>query len=288
MDSLFNLLREHRHTIAATIFLLVAVFLMLSVRTHAIAFRTVQELVLDLVGPVQRVVHLSIEALETSRDRFSTLEQVREENASLRLDLERRKTNMAEKEELLKENRRLRTLLNMRLDPVYMTISGRVVGTSSSAFARSLILNAGKKDGVRINTPVISADGLVGKIVEIGEYYAVVLTLLDLNSRTPVRIQRNRIPGIATGANDQLINLEFVAKDADVQLQDLVITSGIGGVFPRGLVVGRVVSFTPQEVGLFQKVTLAPAVDFDRLEEVSLLLNPENDPRQQIPPRSEP
>ncbi|MBF0153388.1 MAG: rod shape-determining protein MreC [Magnetococcales bacterium] len=288
MDSLFNLLREHRHTIAASLFLLVAVFLMLSVRTGAVAFRTIQEAVLNLVGPVQQMVHLSLETYENSKKMLDSWVRVHEENERLKKELEHRKVTLPQKEELLLENRRLRTLLNMRLDPVYMTVSARVVGASSSAYASSLILNAGKLDGIRVNTPVISMKGLVGKIVEVGEYHAVALTLIDLNSRTPVRIQRNRIPGIATGTNDHAINMEFVAKDADIQIQDLVITSGIGGIFPRGLVVGRVVAFTPQEVGLFQKVVLAPVVDFDRLEEVSLLLTPENDPRHKIRLRSIP
>ncbi|MBF0136734.1 MAG: rod shape-determining protein MreC [Magnetococcus sp. DMHC-1] len=288
MDSLFNLLREHRHTIAATIFMLVAIFLMLSVRTGTVAYHAIQEMVLDLVGPVQQLVHVSLETYETSKRTLDSWVLVHEENERLKKELEQRKVTLVQKEELVLENRRLRNLLNMRLDPIYMTVSARVVGISSSVFARSLILNAGRMDGVRINTPVISTEGLVGKIVEIGQYHSVALTLLDLNSRTPVRIQRNRIPGIATGANDHVISMEFVAKDADIQIQDLVITSGIGGIFPRGLVVGRVVAFTPPDVGLFQKVTLAPAVDFDRIEEVSLLLVPDNDPRHKIQLRSNP
>ncbi|MBF0426518.1 MAG: rod shape-determining protein MreC [Magnetococcales bacterium] len=288
MDSLFNLLKEHRHTIAASLFLLVAVFLMLSVRAGAVAYRAVQETVLDLVGPVQELVHVSIETYETSRRTLDAWMRVHEENDRLKRELEQRKVTTVQKEELLLENRRLRTLLRMRLEPGYTTVSARVMGSSSSAYASSLTLDAGRMDGVRINTPVIAPDGLVGKVVEVGEYHAVVLTLLDLNSRTPVRIQRNRTPGVATGTNDPLLNLEFVAKDADIQIQDLVITSGTGGIFPRGLVVGRVVAFTPQEVGLFQKVTLAPAVDFDRLEEVSLLLVSDGDSQRRVRSRNRP
>jgi rod shape-determining protein MreC len=106
----------------------------------------------------------------------------------------------------------------------------------------------------------------------------VALTLQDLNSRVPVLVQRSRVRGMVTGNNGPMLGLEFIPKDVDIALDDLLLTSGTGGVFPKGLVVGRIVSISPKGDGLFQAVVVRPAVDASRAEEVRLLLPAEESP----------
>ncbi|MBF0624961.1 MAG: rod shape-determining protein MreC [Magnetococcales bacterium] len=300
MDSFFSLFKQYRHGIVASTLLLTAVFLMLSLHTGAIGFRAVQVFLLDVTGPIQQVLLWPREVYRWGAAGVEEWVAVHDENVRLRQELARTRFRRGRLEEALAENSRLRALLGMPMARGYLALTAQVVGSASSAFARSMVLNAGETDGVRMDAVAVAPDGLVGRVVTVGRSHAVVLTLMDLNSRVPVRVQRTRAPGVVTGTNDRslvmnlderppdpmaidgiatggnqnLLNLEFVSKKAPVGMGDLVVTSGTGGIFPRGLVVGRVVALNPQGVGLFQKVALAPAVDFDRVEEVQLLLHP--------------
>ncbi|MBF0159210.1 MAG: rod shape-determining protein MreC [Magnetococcales bacterium] len=272
MLALLAILKQYRNSIAAFLLLLTALFLMLSVRTDAIGFRMVQEVLLDIFVPLQKIVATPIRVGQTWQRRLQEWRALDEENQQLKKELIKLRPQQVYIEELLQENRRLRALLRINVGPLYREVAARVIGDSSSAFARVLTIDAGQRDGVRQHTPVVGLAGLVGRVVRAGDRNALVLTLQDINSRIPVVIQRSRIRGIATGNNRSYLVLDFIPKDADIIMDDLVVTSGTGGVFPKGLIVGRVVSISPQGDGLFQTIHVMPSVDLSRIEEVRLLL----------------
>ncbi|MBF0123978.1 MAG: rod shape-determining protein MreC [Magnetococcales bacterium] len=272
MLALLAILKQYRNSIISFLLLLTALFLMLSVRTDAIGFRMVQEVMLDVLVPLQKLLAIPVRMGQTWERRLQEWRAIDEENQKLRKEMAKLRPQQVYIEELLQENRRLRALLRMNVGPLYREVAARVVGDSSSAFARVLAIDAGKRDGVHNHTPVVGFSGLVGRVVRVGERSALVLTLQDINSRIPVVTQRSRVRGIATGHNSSHLVLEFVPKDADITIDDLVVTSGTGGVFPKGLIVGRVTSISPQGDGLFQAIHVMPAVDFSRIEEVRLLL----------------
>lgn len=143
-------------------------------------------------------------------------------------------------------------------------VTARVVATSSGVFVRTLSIDAGRDDGVRAGYPVVSADGLVGRIVDAGAASARVLLLTDLNSRVPVLVGRSAVRAILSGDNNGRPRLEFVAAEAVLSDGDDVVTSGVGGVFPRGLRVGRVVRSG-------RALRLAPYAALDAPEFVSVL-----------------
>ena len=285
MASLIELIKYHRHRLTALTALLAALFLLVAVRPGPYDGggggggdrSLLRESLLNAVGPVQRMLQAPVVTWRNVNSRVGELTRLDRENRLFRAELVRLRPVGARLEELQQENRRLRALLAMPDDPAYREVTARVVGESSSAFARSLIVNAGRDNGVSISTTVVIPNGLLGRVVHVAEHSALVLTLADINSRVPVRVQRSRAQAIATGLNNRYLSLEFLPKEADIRVGDLVVTSGTGDFFPKGLLVGRVDAVSHDNNDLFQKVMLLPAVDFDRTEEVQLLVPMDND-----------
>jgi rod shape-determining protein MreC len=273
MVELLAILKQFRNRMVAVLMLIVALILMLVIRSHEPGQKNlISDGMLDLVGPVQRVVLSPVVAYRQARTRISELKQLDLDNRNLKAELRRLRPLGSRLEELIQENQRLHRLLQIPLDPEYQRIVARVIGDSSSAFASSIIINAGRDDGVLVNAIVVVSEGLLGRVVRVGSNTSLVLTLLDLNSRIPVVVQRTRVRGIAAGFNGRKLHLDFISKVDDIRIDDLVVTSGTGGGFPKGLVVGRVRELAAGGSGLFRKVTVVPVVDFDRTEEVTLLL----------------
>jgi rod shape-determining protein MreC len=288
MLALLAILKQYRSNIMAFLLLLTALFLMLSVHTDAIGFRMIQEVVLDLFVPLQKVLVTPMRVGQTWERRMQEWRALDEENQRLKKEIAKLRPQQIYIDELLQENRRLRALLHINIGSLYREMAARVVGDSSSAFTRVLTIDAGQRDGVHDHTPVVGLFGLVGRVVRAGERSSLVLTLQDLNSRVPVVTQRSRVRGIASGNNTPYLILNFVPKDADIAMDDLLVTSGMGGVFPKGLIVGRVVSLSPKGDGLFQTIHVMPNVDFSRIEEVRLLLSTPNDTSETSSTESKP
>lgn len=265
-----NFLRQHRHGVLGLGVLLLAVITMVVGRTGS--FQVVREVMLDVMGGMQQALTQPVEWGANLQRRVESLYRLDAENLLLNEELSRLRPRLERIEELEQENQRLRRLLGMWPEGARKGVAARVVGESSSAFARSLVVGAGERDGVTSDLPVLAPAGLVGRVVAAGERAAQVLSLLDLNSRVPVLVQRSRVRAIVAGANGRTLTLEFVPKGADLVPGDLLITSGSDGLFPKGIKVGRVQSVMQDGPDHFLKVVVVPMVDFDRLEEVRILL----------------
>ncbi|NGZ04735.1 MAG: rod shape-determining protein MreC [Magnetococcales bacterium] len=273
MSALLLLIKEYRNAISVFITLTTAMVLLLMAGvTHTGDRLGMREAVLQLSGMVQSLLARPVVTVERFQDRLTELSRLDRENRQFKAEVERLRPMGIRLEELEQENQRLRALLQMRPDPAFRALAVRVVGDSSSAFARSFILNAGRQDGVIVNAPVTVPEGLVGRVVRASGNASLVISLLDLNSRIPVLVQRSRVKAVAAGQNGHRLHLEYLPKDADVVVGDLVVTSGTGGIFPKGLAVGKVTALESGKDGLFRAAQIQPMVDFDRIEEAHLLL----------------
>ncbi len=204
---------------------------------------------------------------------YLELKNVKEENQILKLQLAELQQEITTYREALIENRRLKKLLNIKRKLNKKSIVGRIVGIDIATWHSILTINIGKTDGVNLNAPVLSQGGLVGRIIEVGLHYSKVMLITDYNSRVAVIVQRNRARGILKGIGEKGCILDYVKKGIDVQTGDLIITSGIDGIFPKGLQVGRVSSIEPQDnMELFQHIKVEPSVDLDSIEEVLVLI----------------
>jgi rod shape-determining protein MreC len=201
-------------------------------------------------------------------------EELRQENESLR----RQAQGLAE---IGRENLRLRQLLTLKEHAGWRTISGRVIGRDTSNWWKSLQIDRGSNDGLRENLAVLDADGLVGKTVRVSRGESRVLLLVDPNCKVSALLQDSREPGVASGAERAFAFsprcvMTYVNRDAKIKAGEIVITSGFGGVFPKGIPIGTAQrAQLNRQTGMYQDVEIRPAVDFRRLEEVIVILGPE-------------
>lgn len=159
-----------------------------------------------------------------------------------------------------------------RETPQFVRTIARVIGYDSSPLFRSMILDKGSKDGVFVGMPVESTRGLVGQIYRTSDNAAMVLLLTDNISSIPARLGDSRATGIARGGGlGGSVTLDWVDLEEQIQVGEVVYTSGLGGRFPEDLVIGRVVDIERRESDLFQRATIQPAVDFDALEMVFVI-----------------
>lgn len=219
----------------------------------------------DFFRPVVSVLVAPINWGKDGLDWVRGVSQLYDENRALTEEAERLRQWREVALRLDAENSRLKALLNapdVKAEPV---AAPQVIGISGGSFVRSVVVNAGTEAGVRVSQPVLDEVGVVGRVIAAGANTARVLLITDLNSRVPVRIERTGVNAIAQGRNRQTIDLAFLPLDSDVQVGDRVMTSGQGGVFPPGLIVGDVVDVdgaTP---------TIIPAAFLDRLDFVRVL-----------------
>lgn len=194
-------------------------------------------------------------------------------NSGRDLDAENRelRAQLAAAEESRRENERLRRLLGFVEEAPQRTVAARVIAEDAASWFRTIEIDRGSEEGVIEGRPVVNAAGLIGRVVRSSAHSARVLLITDASSAVAVLVQDQRIRGVCRGQGGALA-LDFALVQDEIQVGDGVITSGLGGIFPKGLVVGYVRSVHREQFGLFQTVEVEPAVDFAHLEEVLVLL----------------
>lgn len=195
------------------------------------------------------------------------------ENAALRHELEQLRLREQLARELARENRRLERLLKMRSRLPPTVIGARVIGRDASNWWHSLLIDRGRDDGVRENYVVVSADGLVGKTIAVTRDSARVLLLLDEGCWISAVLEESREPGVVQGVPGRArCEMRYVGREARVKPGEPVVTSGMGGVFPKGILIGHVLEARfDEQSGLYQRIEIEPATNFRRLEEVLVL-----------------
>jgi rod shape-determining protein MreC len=203
---------------------------------------------------------------------YESYTRIYEQNQELRRELQQMKAWKEAALQLEQENARLLDLNKVKLDPKFTYVTGLVLADSGSPFRQSVLLNIGLRDGVVDGWPAMDGLGLVGRISGVGENTARVLLLSDTNSRIPVTIQPSGQKAIMTGDNTENPLLEFIEKPDLVRPGDRIVTSGDGGVFPAGLVVGDV------SLGSDQRLRARMSADYERLEFLRVLRTTAEDP----------
>jgi len=195
---------------------------------------------------------------------------LRADAARLRAEAQALRLRQLRYEELEQENARLRALLSLRDRLPVRTVGAEVVAREWNGFTGGLTLNRGRADGLERLAPVIVTQGVVGRVVELRHGSAVVQLLTDPASSIAAVVSRTRAQGIVEGVPGGRLRLKLPAREEGVAVGDLVLTSGLGGIFPKGLPLGRVTR-VHRPAGLFRVVDLQPVVDLARVEEVLVL-----------------
>lgn len=228
--------------------------------------------VLAVASPLQRAFGWTLNLGTGAWARYVDLRGVEEVNQHLRAQNLELTARLNELQEAELENARLRSLVGFAQAREGEEIAARIIGVNPVSTLLSVRLDRGSDHGVQRGASVVTAEGVVGRVVRVTGAYADVVLVTDPNARTAVRVQRSRARAVAAGmGGDRPLQLENLLRTEDVEVGDTLITSGTDGVFPPGLVVGRAVELQRRATGMFQSAEVVPAVDMTRLEEVLVL-----------------
>jgi rod shape-determining protein MreC len=180
---------------------------------------------------------------------------------------------LQEQRALADRTRTLEKLLDLRVRSNLMTIAAEIIAAGASPDFRTLTIDKGTGDGVGADMAVIAPAGVVGRVVMPSRRAAKVQLLIDRNAAAGALVERSRAAGLVTGTGDERLNMEYVSEVADVMVGDLVVTSGIDGIYPKGYVIGRIESME-KGGGTYKRITVKPAVDFTSLEDALVVLTP--------------
>lgn len=203
------------------------------------------------------------------------------QNEQLRHDNDLLRQEVRALSETGRENLRLRQLLDFKQHSAFHVVTARVIGRDTSNWWKSLQIDRGSNDGLADNMAVLNADGLIGKTISVTRSQARVLLITDSNCKVAGLLQDTRGPGVVSGVGTAFavsprLMMTYVNRDARVAPGESVITSGLGGVFPKGILIGATTrARINKQTGMYQDVDITPAVDFRRLEEVLVIAGQE-------------
>ena len=263
--------KYHSLIVAAGLLILSLGFLSYSaVRLSETGF--LRKTVLEVAAPIENAVNISLKGLHDAWKRYLFLVGLEDENRRLR----KQTAALSEQLNLYREGHlermRLRKLLNLTEALPGKAVAARVVDRNRTSLFKTIMIDKGTADGLRVGLPVLSEQGIVGRVIETAWHASQVLLLIDENSNIDALIQRSRAQGILQGAGAAGCTLKYISRVEEVQVGDVVLASGLAGVFPKGLLLGVVTGASRGGEGLFQKIDVAPAVDFGKVEEVLVLV----------------
>ena len=231
---------------------------------------------LNVFAPIQGIVSSAAGKVRDIWDHYIFLRDMKEENEDLRklvgeisTKYDNLKTLYIETE---KKNKRLEEILGFSEKTPYTLMPARVIGRDPSILSSTIVIDKGARDGVMLNMPVISPNGIVGLVLTVSRDSSRVMLINDKDSRIDVLDQENREVGILEGSADGSTRLSYVDSKASVRMGDSVVTAGMGNTFPKGLPVGEVVEVERPVSGLFLTITVSPKTDLGNLEEVLLIV----------------
>lgn len=220
-------------------------------------------------SPLQRVVTVVIAPVKDGWDYLIHFGDLKRENKALNREVIRLKDELGQLHGLKKENTRLQKLLEFKNKKQYGTVLAYVIGKPVSNWWSSVIVDGGLADGVQVGMPVVAGGGLVGQVADTSKNYAKVIFLNDTRSGVSVQIKRTGEVGVIKGQlkNERLV-LKYISRESTIKRGDVVETSGLGGVFPKGIYVGRVVEVKQSDYSLYKYVEVNSPANFATLEEV--------------------
>ncbi|HZT08551.1 MAG TPA: rod shape-determining protein MreC [Chloroflexota bacterium] len=227
------------------------------------------------IAPVEYAISRAVDSVAYFADTVRQAGTLAAQNRGYQEEINRLQAEVVQMQELELENRDLRRLLDLRgRAPLGSLLSVNVIAQDPLAIVQGVTVDRGSDDGVTVDAPVITWRGLVGRVVEVEPTASKVLLITDVNSAVSARIQNpdSRATGVVRGTGDGHLIMQYVPRSDVLRTGDLAITSGIGGVFPSGIVVGRVLQVRQRDVDVFQEALVEPAVDVRSLERLYIVL----------------
>ena len=232
----------------------------------------VRSVVTTITSPVRYAGSVVASPFNALGNVFSNLTASQETLSDLKAQNEELTAQVAELSEAQETASRLESLLGLQSTYNLESTAARIIGESSDAWSRTVTIDKGSSDGFAINMPVCNSAGVIGQIIEVSANTSTVRLITDENSGVSAMVQSTRAQGILQGQPDGTLRLEYVTTDADVQEGDIIVTSGIGGVYPKGLPLGTVSTVVREENATYYTITVTPASsDTENNEEVLVI-----------------
>lgn len=264
-------LKEYRFYITLFLFLLIPVIALDTTSRAPRDYRFYDRVILAITAPIQTAISWTLEQTVDVYQGYVYLWNVKTQNTRLFEENRKLLGQIASLKEAQNENARLRELLNFQEKMKLETIVARVIAKDVSTEFRAVRLNRGESAGIRKGMAVITYEGVVGRVMRTTASTADVVTILDLLSAVDGVIERSRARGVVEGLTDELCQLKFTLRTDDIQVGDVLLSSGLGGVYPRGVSIGTVLRVKKKQFGITQDVEVKPSVDFTKLDEVMVV-----------------
>ena len=231
----------------------------------------VDALVIEIVSPSQKASTFLIKTVHGVFQNYVVLIHLQRENLLLKQKVAELQQENHQMKEMAYANERFQKLLQFREKISPPVIAAEVIGGDPSSWFKSITLNKGESEGIRRGMVVIAPEGIVGQILKTAPYHSTVLLITDYSSAIDAIVQRTRAKAIVEGTAENRCQLKYLLRSEDVIVGDVAITSGLGGNFPKGLMVGEIRKVEKKEHGIFQYAELVPSVDLTKLEEVLVI-----------------
>jgi len=229
---------------------------------------------MGIVSPLQKAVTVSIRSIRSMWSHYFFLISAEKENAMLKKKLAMTIYDVNQCKETELSNERFRKLLGFKNASGLQSIPAEVIAKDPSQWYKMLVIDKGVFEGVTKGLPVIVPEGIVGQVVDASDHHAKVLLIIDSNSAVDALVQETRAIGIVKGDSENRCLLNYVSRKETVNIGDSVVSSGLDGVFAKGFLIGNVTDIILNKSGIFQEIEVSPFVDFDKIEEVMVVLSP--------------
>lgn len=229
-------------------------------------------MVVFTTAPIQSLITFTIDQTARFLQNYVFLVHVRRDFVEVVEENRKLLNTIHSLREIEAENKRLHALLQFQNTIEDQKVTAQVIAKDVSTEFRSIRINKGSSLGIQRGMAVVTHEGVVGKVLRTTAGYSDVITLLDNLSAIDAIVQRSRAKGMLEGATDFSCILKYVLRTDDVEVGDMAITSGLDGIYPKGLLLGTVIKVNKKSYGMTQEVELRPSVDFSKLEEVLVIL----------------
>ena len=261
---------------AGYLFLAVVLFqiILISVRVNSRTGVPVLEAVtFGVFAEIQRAMSTGVSGIQRVWGGYIGLRSLKAENDALKGRLAELQIDLQQQRALADRSRGLESLLKLRDQSALSTTAAEIIAGGATPDFRTLTINKGAREGLRTDMAVIAPAGIVGRIVVPSARAAKVQLLIDRNAAAGAVVERSRAQGIVVGGGDERLRMEYVSEVADIVVGDVVMTSGIDRIFPKGFIIGQVESLERNGTA-YKRIVVRPAVDFRMLEEVLVVLTP--------------
>lgn len=227
---------------------------------------------LFLFSPFQETITHTINFIQGIWHHYFYLVTVAKQNDQLKKTLSITTERNHQLAEIELSNRRLRKLLNFQQNITNQVVAAEVIGKDPSVWFKTIIIDKGRTDGIEKGFPVLIPEGIAGQVIEVAMRHSKVLLIIDPNSAVDALVQRTRSRGLIKGGIGGKCLFKYVLRKHEIRVGDAVISSGLDGVYPKGLHIGNISGVIRRNAGIFQEVTVTPNVDFEKLEQVLVML----------------